>query len=270
MSIRDEYMKERRRLQKRNSYYKKKHGKPIYKIPSIPKRITKGSVRRLTKLLSKSETVRAFNKSIGLTPTGKLKKSTKNKIRKKLGLQSIPKQTRKKKNKYLPKEESVIINNVSPILYDVNSIDSLLGDMYLSSKRGNNTHRANVYDLSQMLRRKFEQACFQDGESVVTQRLQENSATVEEAIQAIEGYYSDSNEEQLKEAIDKIEELISIITGEPVTEKDAKTLEDLYSDTMSFYDIIEDGQEFTSIKVDDNTRLIIDPETGELLNKIIV
>lgn len=270
MSIRDEYMKQRRKLQKRNSYYKKKHGKPIYKIPSIPKRITKGSIRRLTKLLSKSETVRLFNKSIGLTPTGKLKKSTKNKIRKNLGLKPITKQTRKKKTKYLPKEESIVMNNFSSVLYDVNSIDVLIGNMNIASRRGNDTHRANIYDLSQMLRSKFEQACFRDGESAVTQRLQENSATVEEAMQTIEGYYSDSNEEQLKEAIDKIEELISIITGEDIGVNDAKYLEDLYSDTMEFYEAVDDEYGVIHERIGDNRELIIDPETGELLNSIII
>lgn len=261
-----EYMLIRKRLQNRNSYYNKKYGMKPYKVPKIPKRITKSSIKALTKLLSKTKPIQKLNKKMGLTPTGKIKKSTKNKIRKKIGLDPIPKQT-KKKNKYLPKEQDRIIESVVSFGYNLDDIENMLTNMYISSKRGNNTHRANVYDLHRMLRKALDSAIYEEGYSIIAERLKNNAETVEEAIQTIEGYFSDSNEEQLKEAIDKVTELIGVITGKPVSQNVAKSLEDLFTGTMEYYQdgstAVVTGEVFLPAR-----RNYIDKETGEVLEKM--
>lgn len=294
MNLREEYMENRRLLQGRYRRLQKRGYTPSVKIPKIPKRITQASIRRLVKLISKTPTVRELNKKLGLTATGKIKKSTKKKIKKKakeiLTGKKPPKKktTAKKKDKYLPTEKDRIIDNVSSVVYSIDDIDSLISNMYLSSKRGNNTHRANVYDLSRILRSKLDKAIFEGGESVVAQRLKDNSDLVEEAMQTVEGYYSESNEEQLKEAIDNIEELISVISGENISREEAQTLEDIFTDSMSFYElddtVVEKGNLLAKPKrniTDKNTgevmdyiihdtRIILDPETGEVLDTFII
>lgn len=264
MSLYNEYMKERRKLQIRNYYYKKKYGNPIYKIPTIPKRVTNASVRHLTKMLTKSATVKYFNKSIGLTSTGKIKKTTKNKVSKKPALDSLSKKPQKHPTKYLPKEENRIIENVTRFTYNLDDIENTLTNMYISSKRGNNTHRANVYDLYRMIKGALDNALFEEGYSAVAERLKNNAETVEEAIQTIEGYYKDSNEEQLKEAIDKVTELISIITGKDISQNTAKSLEDLFTGTMEHYEqgsmAIVKGEAYLPAR-----RKYRDKQTGEIL-----
>ena len=264
----------RKRLQNRNSYYNKKYGSKPYKIPKIPKRITTGSIRALTKLLSKTRPIQKLNKKMGLTPTGKIKKSTKNEIRMKLGLEPIPKQTRKKKklnkDNYLPDESSMVKDSSLRFYTDVDNIDSFIAQMNVSSRRGNNTHRSNVYDLSNMLRQQFEKACFADGETTVNKRLQDNAELVNRAMETIEGYYKSSDEEALQEAIDAIEDLISIITDSPINQDTAKSLENLYNDTLSSYLTYDEiGNEFIT-EVADNKRLVIDPETSELIDSFVI
>ena len=262
----------RKRLQNRNSYYNKKYGVKPYKLPKIPKRITTSSIRALTKLLSKTSPIQKLNKKMGLMPTGKLKKSTKNEIRKKIGLEPIPKQTRKKKkiNKdvYLPNESDMMKESSLSFFANVNTIDSFIDEMYLSSRRGNDTHRGNVYDLYTMLQNEFEKACFLDSETVVNKRLQDNAELVNRAMETIEGYYKSSDEEALQEAIDAIEDLISIITDAPINQDLAKSLEKLYNDTLSsFLTYDEFGKEIIT-EVVDNKRLLIGPETGELIQSL--
>lgn len=269
-----EYMLLRKRLQNRNSYYNKKYGKKPYSIPKIPKRITAGSIRALTKLLSKTRPIQKLNKKMGLTPTGKIKKSTKNKIRKKLGLEPVPKQSRKKKkinkDSYLPDESSIVQDSSLRFYTDIDNIDSFIAQMNLSSRRGNNTHRSNVHDLFIMLRQQFEKACFADGETTVNKRLQDNAELVNRGMETIEGYYKSSDEEALQEAIDAIEDLISIITDSPINQDTAKFLEDVYNGTLSSYLTYDDmGKEFIT-EVVDNKRLVIDPETGDLLDSFAI
>jgi hypothetical protein len=294
VNLREEYMVNRRLLQQRYRRLQKRGYTPRVKIPKIPKTITPASIRRIVKLISKTPTVRELNKKLGLTATGKIKKSTKKKIKKKAkeiltGKKPTKKKTpTKKKDKYLPSEKDRILDNVSSVVYSIDDVDSLISNMYLSSKRGNNTHRANVYDLSRILRSKLDKAIFEDGEAVVAQRLKDNSELIEEAMQTVEGYYSESNEEQLKEAIDKIEELISIISGEDLTQDEAQSLEDIFSDSMSFYElddaVVEKGnllaKPMRNIKdkstgetldyIIHDTRIILDPETGEVLDTFII
>lgn len=269
-----EYMLLRKRLQNRNSYYNKKYGKKPYSIPKIPKRITTGSIRALTKLLSKTNPIQKLNKKMGLTPTGKIKKSTKNKIRKKLGLEPIPKQTRKKKkinkDSYLPDESAMLKESSLSFFAGTDTLDSFIADMNLSSRRGNNTHRANVHDLSVMLRNEFEKACFLDSETAVNKRLQENAEIVNRAKETIEGYYKSSDEEALQEAIDAIEDLISIMTDSPINQDVAKSLENLYNDTLSSYLTYDEFGTSIITEVVDNKRLIIDEETGELLDSFAI
>lgn len=269
-----EYMLLRKRLQNRNSYYNKKYGIKPYKVPKIPKRITAGSIRALTKILSKTKPIQKLNKKMGLTPTGKIKKSTKNKIRKKSGLEQIPKKTRKKKkinkDSYLPDEASMLKESSLSFFVNVDSMDSFIAQMNLSSRRGNNTHRANVHDLSVMLRNAFEKACFADGETTVNKRLQDNAELVNRAMETIEGYYKSSDEEALQEAIDAIEDLISIITNSPIDQDTAKFLEDVYNDSLSSYLTYGDMGEQFIIEVADNKRLVIDPEKGELLDSLAI
>ena len=292
-NLKQEYMKKRRLLQQRVRKLKKRGYSTKVKIPKIPKKITYDSISRLMRLISKTPTLRELNKQMGLTPTGKIKKSTKTKIKQKLlGEKAIPqkkkKSTSKKKDKYLPSEKDMIIDNVKSTLYSIDDIDNLINNMYISSKRGNNTHRANVYDLSRVLRSKLDNAIFEDGESAVAQRLKDNSEIVEEAMQTIDGYYGESGEDQLKEAIDKIEELINIISGEDISRAEAQSLEDIFSDTMSFYElddtVIEKGDILVEPKrnIKDKytdeileyaqrpMRVIIDSETGEVLDTIII
>ena len=292
-NLKQDYMKKRRLLQQRVRKLKKRGYSTKVKIPKIPNKITYGSIRRLIRLISKTPTMRELNKQMGLTPTGKIKKSTKTKIKQKLlgeknTTQKKKKSTTKKKDKYLPSEKDRIIESVSSALYSIDDIDNLINNMYISSKRGNNTHRANVYDLSRVLRSKLDKAIFEDGESAVAQRLKDHSDLVEEAIQTIEGYYGESGEEQLKEAIDKIEELISVISGENISQSEAQTLENIFSDTMSFYElddtVIEKGDILVEPKrnIKDKytdeileyaqrpMRVIIDTETGEVLDTIII
>lgn len=294
MNLREEYMVNRRLLQGRYRRLQKHGYTPRTKIPKIPKRITQASIRRLVKLISKTPTVRELNKKLGLTATGKIKKSTKKKIKKKAkelltGKKPTKKKTTpKKKDKYLPSEKDRIIDNVKSALYSVDDIENLINNMYISSKRGNNTHRANVYDLSRVLRSKLDNALFEDGESAVAQRLKDNSELVGGAIETIEGYYSESDEEELKEAIDKIEELISVISGEDISRAEAQSLEDIFSDTMSFYELDDTVVEKGDILVEPKRnikdkytdeileyaqrpmRVIIDAETGEVLDTIII
>lgn len=268
------YMILRKRLQNRNSYYNKKYGKKPYSIPKIPKRITAGSIRALIKLLSKTKPIQKLNKKMGLTPTGKIKKSTKNKIRKKSGLEPIPKQPRKKKkinkDNYLPDESSMVKDSSLRFFANVDTMDSFIAQMNLSSRRGNNTHRANVHDLSVMMRNAFEKACFAEGETTVNKRLQDNAEAVNRAMETIEGYYKSSDEELLQEAIDAIEDLISIITDSPITQDTAKFLEDVYNDTLSSYLTYDEmGQQFIT-EVDDNKRYVMDAETGELIDSFVI
>lgn len=294
MNLQDEYRRNRRLLQQRYRRLQKRGYTPRVKIPKIPKTITPASIRRIVKLISKTPTVRELNKKLGLTASGKIKKSTKKKIKKKAkeiltGKKSPKKKApTKKKDKYLPSEKDRILDNVSSVVYSIDDVDSLISKMYLSSKRGNNTHRANVYDLSRVLRSNLDKAIFEDGESAVAQRLKDHSDLVEEAMQTIEGYYGESGEEQLKEAIDKIEELISVISGEDISRAEAQSLEDIFSDTMSFYElddtVIEKGDILVEPKrnIKDKytdeileyaqrpMRVIIDSETGEVLDTIII
>lgn len=264
----------RKRLQNRNYYYNKKYGIKPYKVPKIPKRITGGSIRALTKLLSKTKPIQKLNKKMGLTPTGKIKKSTKNKIRKKLGLEPIPKQSRKKKkinkDSYLPDESSMVRDSSLSFFANVDTMDSFIAEMNLSSRRGNDTHRANVHDLSSMLRQQFEKACFLDGETTVNKRLQDNAEAVNRAMETIEGYYKSSDEEALQEAIDAIEDLISIITDSPITQDTAKFLEDVYNGTLSSYLTYDEmGQQFIT-EVADNKRYVMDAETSELIDSFVI
>ena len=279
MALKPDYMKLRRLLQQRQRRLKKSGYTPTIKIPKIPKKITQGSIRRLTKIISKTPTVRQINKKLGLTPTGKLKKSTKNKIRKKLGLEPLPKKkTTKKKStkhqdKYLPNETNVVIDNVIGSL-SIDNIEDLITNMHISSKRGNTTHVSNMNELQVILRTNFDNAIFENGMDEITKRLNSHVDEVNRAIETIEGYYKDSDEESLREAIDAIEELISIIKGDAITFKEASELEEAYTRTTNFYNdndepVYKDLGNNIMVHYQENN-LIVDPETGEVIEKFII
>ena len=286
MNVIDEYKRERRRLSQLNYRLRKKGFKELG-LPPIPKRITKGSIRKLSKIIAK-QLLASGNDKKAKKKTSTKKKSTSKKKTTKKKTTSKKKPTTKKKDKYLPSEKDRIIDNVKSTLYSIEDIENLINNMYISSKRGNNTHRANVYDLSRVLRSKLDNALFEDGELAVAKRLKDNSELVAGAIETIEGYYSESDEEELKEAIDKIEELISVISGEDISRAESQSLEDIFSDTMSFYElddtVIEKGDILVEPKrnIKDKytdeileyaqrpMRVIIDSETGEVLDTIII
>ncbi len=285
MDLREEYMLNRRLLQQRTRRLQKHGYTPSIKIPKIPKRITKGSIRKLVKLLTKTPTVREMNKKLGLTATGKLKKSTKKKIKQKLGLEKSRKPTTKKKksskakspkpNNYLPSEKDRIIDNVTNSFYGIDDIDKLIGDMTIASKRGNIQHTSNINELKSILRKSFDNACFEDGETEVAKRLREHSDDVNKAIETIEEYYKDSDEESLREAIDEIENLIQIITDNNISIQESSELEEEYTRTTDFFN---DNDEIIYKSLSDSAvmghyqenNFIVDSETGEVLEKFVI
>lgn len=282
MDLREEYMVNRRLLQGRYRRLQKHGYTPRIKIPKIPKRITPASIRRLVKLISKTPTVRELNKKLGLTATGKIKKSTKKKIKKKAkelltGKKSTKKKTTKKKptskkkttskkqEKYLPDETQTVLDNVANTLFGVDTIEELLDNMnaVIASDRYTTVHRERVSDLKGMLSRQYAQYINSENKENIADNLQANAESVNKGIEDITGYVFDSSEKDYQVAVEAVVELSYYLSGQKMDSLDLTRIENLYDeyknelggdyyDDMPFFKTMSDDLTDIIDEFDDN------------------
>lgn len=278
MDLREEYMTNRRLLQQRYRRLQKRGYTPRVKIPKIPKTITTASIRRLVKLISKTPTVRELNKKLGLTASGKIKKSTKKKIKKKAkeiltGKKSPKKKApakkkspTKNKDKYLPDETLTVLDNVANSLFGTDTIEDLLSnmDLVISSEQYPMIHRERVSDLKSILSMQYSKYLYDEDNATIADKLQANAEQINKGIEDIKGYVFDSSEKDYQIAVEAVVELSVYLSGQQLDAFDLSRLEDLYDqyknelggeyyDDMPFFrTMLPETQEVSSDEFDIN------------------
>lgn len=142
-NLKQEYMKTRRNLQNRMSYYRRKgYQVPDDYVPSIPKRITQGSIRNLQRLASRLKDVIEYVTEFGEILKGKYAKVAKQREKRKERAKRERQERRQKirePEEYVEPEELeqdydfYEDNTVEQEVYDDNYIDNFLDQFYGSA-----------------------------------------------------------------------------------------------------------------------------------------
>ena len=236
MNVIDEYKRERRRLIQLNYRLRKKGFKDLG-IPPIPKRITKGSIRRLTKIMAKEILARendkkAKKKTAAKKKTTSKKKTTKKKPTSKKKPTTKKKTTSKKQEQYLPYETQAVLDNVANTLFGVDTIEELLDNMnaVIASERYPMIHRERVSDLKGMLSRQYMQYINSENNRNIADNLQANAESVNKGIEDITGYVFDSSEKDYQVAVEAVVELSYYLSGQKMDSFDLTRIENLYDE----------------------------------------
>lgn len=230
MNVIEEYKRERRRLIQLN-YRLRKKGLKDLGLPPIPKRITKGSIRRLSKIIAKEILARENDKKAKKKTAAKKKTTAKKKTSKKKPT-TKKKTSSKKQEKYLPDETQTVLDNVANTLFGVDTIEELLDNMnaVIASERYPMIHRERVSDLKGMLSRLYVQYINSENNRNIADNLQANAESVNKGIEDITGYVFDSSEKDYQVAVEAVVELSYYLSGQKMDSFDLTRIENLYDE----------------------------------------